>query len=84
LIDSTKIRWFAEQSDRRQELRKGGQRHSKLSSLKVGNQARVHSDQMLLVITRQEAGPHESWPKGLKRELDNNSRKPRYLVGKLE
>jgi hypothetical protein len=30
LIESTQIRWFAEQSDRRLDLERGSQRHSKL------------------------------------------------------
>jgi hypothetical protein len=38
---------------------------------------------MVLIIARQEAGPCEKWPKMLKGELENNSRKPRDLVGKL-
>jgi hypothetical protein len=29
------------------------------------------------VIARREAGSHERWPKTLKGELENNSRKPR-------
>jgi hypothetical protein len=43
----------------------------------------VHSDQIVLVMVRQEAGPHEKQPKTLKRELENNSRKLRDLVRKL-
>jgi hypothetical protein len=35
---------------------------------------------MILVIARQEAGPHERQPKALKGELE---RQPRDLVGKL-
>jgi hypothetical protein len=38
---------------------------------------------MVLMIARREAGPCERWPKMLKRELENNSRKPRDLFGKL-
>jgi hypothetical protein len=34
-------------------------------------------------MARQEAGPHERQPKMLKRELENNSRNARDLVGKL-
>jgi hypothetical protein len=34
-------------------------------------------------MVRHEAGPQERWPKMLKGELENNSRKPRELVGKL-
>ncbi len=49
--------------------------------LKGGCQAQVHSDQMVLVMIRWEAGPHERWSKMLKGELENNSRKPRDLVG---
>jgi hypothetical protein len=43
----------------------------------------VHSDQMVLVMARQEAGPYERWPKTLKGQLEDSSRKPRDLVGKL-
>jgi hypothetical protein len=35
---------------------------------------------MILVMARQEAVPHERWPKILKGELENNSRKPMDLV----
>jgi hypothetical protein len=35
---------------------------------------------MVLVMARQEAVPHERWPKILKGELENNSRKPMDLV----
>jgi hypothetical protein len=38
---------------------------------------------MVLVMARLEAGPHERWPRVLKRELENNSRDPRDLVRKL-
>jgi hypothetical protein len=38
---------------------------------------------MVLVIARQEARPDEWQPKTLKGELENNSRKPRDLVGKM-
>jgi hypothetical protein len=48
-----------------------------------GHQARVHSDQRVLVMARREAGPCERWPKTLKGKLKNNSRKPRDLVGNL-
>jgi hypothetical protein len=37
---------------------------------------------MVLVMARREAGPRERWPKMLKGELENNSRKPRDLVEK--
>jgi hypothetical protein len=37
---------------------------------------------MVLVMARQEAGPNDRWPKTLKGELENPSRKPRDLVGK--
>jgi hypothetical protein len=59
---------------------RGSQRHSKLSWLKGGHQARVRLDQMVLVIARLKAAPHERWPKTLKGELKNNSRQPRDLV----
>jgi hypothetical protein len=35
---------------------------------------------MVLVMARQETGPHKRWPKILKKELENNFRKPRDLV----
>jgi hypothetical protein len=54
----------------------------KLSLLKGDHQARAHSDQMVLVMVRQENGLHERWPKMLKRESEKNSRKPRDLVRK--
>jgi hypothetical protein len=38
---------------------------------------------MVLMMAMQEAGPLERWPKTLKRELENNSRKPRDQVRKL-
>jgi hypothetical protein len=38
---------------------------------------------MVLVMARQEAGHQERQPKTLKGELENNSRKPWDLVGKL-
>jgi hypothetical protein len=38
---------------------------------------------MVLLMARREAGPHERWPKALKGELENNSRKPRDLIGKM-
>ncbi len=49
--------------------------------LKGSYQAQVHSDQMVLVMVRWEAGPRGRWSKMLKGELENNSRKPRDLVG---
>jgi hypothetical protein len=38
---------------------------------------------MVFVMARREAGPRERWPMMLKGEMENNSRKPRDLVGKL-
>jgi hypothetical protein len=38
---------------------------------------------MVLMMARWELGPCEGWPKMLKGELKNNSRKPRDLVRKL-
>jgi hypothetical protein len=35
---------------------------------------------MLIMMAKQEAGSFERWPKTLKGELENNSRKPRDLV----
>ncbi len=42
-----------------------------------GPSVRVHSDQMVLVMARQEAEPCERWPKTLKVELENKTRKPK-------
>jgi hypothetical protein len=50
---------------------------------KADHQARVHTDQMVLVMVRPVAGPHERQSKTLKGELENNSGQPRDLVGKL-
>jgi hypothetical protein len=49
---------------------RGSQRHSELSQFKGGHQARVHSDQMFLMIARWEAGPRERWQKMFKGELE--------------
>jgi hypothetical protein len=38
---------------------------------------------MVLMMASQEPGPPERWPKVLKGELENNSRKPKDLVRKL-
>jgi hypothetical protein len=38
---------------------------------------------MVLMMARCKAGSHERWPKTLKGELENNSWKPRDLIGKL-
>jgi hypothetical protein len=35
------------------------------------------------MMVRQEAGSGDRWPKMLKGELENNSRKQKDLVGKL-
>jgi hypothetical protein len=35
------------------------------------------------MMVRQEAGPHERWPKTLKGEFENDSRNSRDLVRKL-
>ncbi len=51
---------------RRLDLRRGSQRCSKLSYLKEDHQAQVRSDQMVLVIIRQETGSPEWQPKTLK------------------
>jgi hypothetical protein len=60
LIESTKIRWF-------EMIRRGKAsscyrrpRFSKL--LKEGHPARVHTDQMVLMMARPEAGPVSQWP----------------------
>jgi hypothetical protein len=37
---------------------------------------------MVLVMARREAGPHEGWPKALKGESENSSRKQRDLLNK--
>ncbi len=69
-IESIQIRWFSEQSGGRLDLMRGSQRHSELSQFKGGHQARVHSDQMFLMIARWEAGPRERWQKMFKGELE--------------
>ncbi len=51
-LSSEIIRWFSGQSDGKLDLTKGSQRYSKLSQLKGGHQARIHSDQMVLVMAR--------------------------------
>jgi hypothetical protein len=38
---------------------------------------------MVLMMARQEAGPHERWPKMLKGKLENNCSQPRDIVKKL-
>jgi hypothetical protein len=38
---------------------------------------------MVLMMARQEVKPCERWLKTLKGQLENNSRKPRDLVGRL-
>jgi hypothetical protein len=48
-----------------------------------GPSALVDSDQMVLVMARQEAGPFERWPKTLKVELENKSRKPKEPICKI-
>jgi hypothetical protein len=63
LIESTQIKWFLEQASGSLDLKKSGQKHSKLSLLKGDHQARVHSDQMVLVMVKREAEPHERRPK---------------------
>ncbi len=70
-------------SDGKLDLKRGSQRRSKLSLLKVSLQAWVHSDQMVLVMVRLEAEPHERRPKTFKGELENNARKSSDLVWKL-
>jgi hypothetical protein len=50
------------------------------TKLAQGGTIRLDSDQMLLVMAGNEVGPCERWPKILKGELKNNSRKPRDLV----
>jgi hypothetical protein len=44
----------------------GGQRQ-----LKKGNQARVHSNHMILMMARQKAGLGDQWPKTLKTKLSS-------------
>jgi hypothetical protein len=38
---------------------------------------------MVLMMARQEAGPHDRWPNILKGELENSFRKPRHPVLKV-
>jgi hypothetical protein len=82
LIESTQIRWFSEQSGRSLDLETGSHRCSKLSLLRGNHQARVHSDQMVLVMIRWEAGPGERWPTTLKGQLESDFRNPGDLVRK--
>jgi hypothetical protein len=53
------------------DLLRGSQGHSNLNYLKRGHQAQVHSDQMVSVMARRKAEPHERRLKKLKGELDN-------------
>ncbi len=48
-----------------------------------GHQTQVHSDQIVLMMSRWEARPYERHPKGLERDLESYSKKPSELVGKL-
>jgi hypothetical protein len=57
-VESIQIRWFLRKSDVKAEPREQWPK-----ATKGGHQAQVHSDQMVLMMVRQEAGPHEQWPK---------------------
>jgi hypothetical protein len=48
-----------------------------------GHQTQAHSEQIVLMMARWEATPHEKRTKGLKRDLESYSKKPSELVGKL-
>ncbi len=48
--------------------------------LKGDYQAQVHSGQVVLVVVRQGAGPHERWPKILKESLENDFRQLKDLL----
>jgi hypothetical protein len=63
------VRWEAGLREKRPKALK-----TKLAQ--VGHHDRVHSDQVVLVMARREAGPHQRWPKVLKGEMENNSGKP--------
>ncbi len=70
LIESTQVRWFPEQSGGRmdlEEVAKGSQ--SYVSEFKEDHQVQVHSDQMVLMMVRQEVGPDQRWPKTLMGEF---------------
>jgi hypothetical protein len=54
---------------------------TKLTQGAPSGSSQLRSD--FLMMARQEAVPHKRQPKALKGELENNSRKPRDLVGKL-
>ncbi len=43
----------------------------------------MHSDQMVLMMAKQEAGPRTRLLNALEGELENKSSKPRGLVRKL-
>ncbi len=59
----------------------GGQKALKTKlNLKEYYQAQVHSGQMVLVVVKQEVGPHERWLKKLKWESENDPRLPRELL----
>ncbi len=51
-----------------------------LCYLKGGHQARIHSEQIVLMMARREAEPRLWWPNVLIGELENNSRKPKELT----
>jgi hypothetical protein len=76
------LRWFWEQSDGRLDLKRGAAQGTQ-NWAKWDYYTQVHSDQMLLVMVRQETGHRERRLKTLKGELENNSRKPRDLIRKL-
>ncbi len=59
-IESTQIRWFSRQSDRRVDLVRGGQRRSKTKLAQGGPSSLSPQGQIIaLVIARREAGPCE-------------------------
>jgi hypothetical protein len=85
-LESTKIRWFSWWPGVRLDRLPGSCSRAVFSQAKAkGNyQARVNSDQVILMIVRQKAGPVARWPKMLKWELENNSRQPRDLTKKRQ
>ncbi len=85
-LEYTMIRWFSWWTGERFDQLPGGRSRAVFSQAKAKEnyQAHVHTDQMVLVIVRQEARPVAWWPKTLKWGLGNNSRQPRDLTEKRQ
>jgi hypothetical protein len=68
-VESIQIRWFLGSVKYEVGLHERQPKVLKTKLAQVGpwgHQARIHSDQMVLVMAKREAGPHERWPKTLK------------------